>query len=201
MRGRASASLVSTRGMSLDERLGQYTPEPNSGCWLWLGGLTTSGYGYTGHRSSSVAAHRLSYEKHRGPIPEGLVLDHKCRVRSCINPDHLEPVTSAENYRRGKLHRQYKPHCSRGHLYTAETTWVDEWGRRQCRVCWRLIRDRDRARAKARARSPHKELIRRVRTVADRMLETVEAIIGFHAPTMERAGGKKFTKRTEDVRD
>jgi hypothetical protein len=82
------------------------SPEPMSGCWLWTGALSGGGYGYilsydTGRRLI-VRAHRWLYEHTKGPIPEGLQLDHKCRVRSCVNPDHLEPVTSAENTRRGR---------------------------------------------------------------------------------------------------
>jgi hypothetical protein len=68
-----------------------------SGCWLWQGYLNADGYGSLGHR----AAHRLYYERHVGAIPPGLTLDHTCGVRSCVNPDHLEPVTQGENVRRG----------------------------------------------------------------------------------------------------
>ena len=84
--------------------LSKVSPEPTSGCWLWTGGLEEKGYAvlckpnWKGHR----AAHRFSYETFVGPIPDGLQIDHKCRVRSCVNPDHLEPVTSAENNRRSR---------------------------------------------------------------------------------------------------
>ncbi len=71
-------------------------PEPNSGCWFWLGALSR-GYGSL----KNARAHRVAYEMTIGPIPEGLVIDHLCRVTSCVNPDHLEAVTQAENVRRG----------------------------------------------------------------------------------------------------
>jgi hypothetical protein len=88
------------------ERFWQYVhPEPNTGCWLWSGSTSTGGYGYIldyeGAAKKAMRAHRWAYEKLRGPIPDGLHLDHLCRVRCCVNPDHLEAVTSGENTRRG----------------------------------------------------------------------------------------------------
>jgi uncharacterized Zn finger protein (UPF0148 family) len=79
-----------------------------SGCWIFMGNINRLGYGRTsigsrsdGTRRSAASAHRVVYEGLRGPIPDGLTLDHRCRVRCCVNPDHLEPVTQAENNRRG----------------------------------------------------------------------------------------------------
>lgn len=75
----------------------------DDGCWLWTGKLNNSGYGSfgVGARGTGVrGAHRWSYEYHVGPIPKGLQIDHLCRVRNCVNPGHLEPVTAAENNRR-----------------------------------------------------------------------------------------------------
>lgn len=71
--------------------------EPNSGCWLWLGADNGCGYG----KFRGRYAHRISFELAKGNIPARMHLDHKCRVRCCVNPDHLEPVTNAENARRG----------------------------------------------------------------------------------------------------
>lgn len=72
--------------------------EPNSGCWLWDGADNGSGYG----KFRGRYAHRVSFEMHKGPIPQGMHLDHLCRVPCCVNPSHLEPVTNAENARRGR---------------------------------------------------------------------------------------------------
>jgi hypothetical protein len=104
-------------------------PEPNTGCWLWLG-TGYRGYGSTrvpGWRRRTYPAHRVSFIAFRGPIPSGLTLDHLCRVKCCVNPDHLEPVTGAENSRRANVLR---PNCLRGHPITTLPT-----GRRVCRRC------------------------------------------------------------------
>ena len=72
-----------------------------SGCWLWKGLVDRDGYGVFGLNRRSFRAHRVAYELLVGPIPDGLMIDHLCRVTSCINPDHLEPVTNKENQARG----------------------------------------------------------------------------------------------------
>lgn len=81
------------------------SPEPMSGCWLWTGAITSGGYGSAGGGPRvarwGAYAHRMAYQALIGPIPQGLQLDHKCRIRSCCNPDHLEPVTNRENTIRG----------------------------------------------------------------------------------------------------
>ena len=76
-----------------------------NGCWDWVGTKTRFGYGLArlGPRNTPLRqAHRMMYERHKGPIPKGLVIDHLCRNTSCVNPDHLEAVTQKENIRRGK---------------------------------------------------------------------------------------------------
>jgi hypothetical protein len=70
-------------------------------CWIWLGEKNGEGYGRIRRRTRSYSAHRILYEMHVGSIPYGLVLDHLCRIPRCVNPAHLEPVTQAENVRRG----------------------------------------------------------------------------------------------------
>ncbi len=108
-------------------------------CWLWEG-ATSNGYGsvYVGGRN--MGAHRYSYAFCVGPIPQGLVIDHLCRVKRCVRPEHLEPVTNAENIRRGEggKNKSDKTHCPAGHDY-AETAHMKKDMRgnyyRLCRVC------------------------------------------------------------------
>jgi len=139
----------------IEDRFWKYViPEPNSGCWLWVGAYHQSGYGKigTGGRSTAghylgVGAHRLSYEIHKGPIPDGMVIDHLCRVTCCVNPDHLEAVTHKENLARGVfLNRKYgadtpngaKTHCKRGHPLSGENLYVNRLtGSRSCNQCRR----------------------------------------------------------------
>lgn len=77
-----------------------YRINPDNGCWEWQGELNSNGYGRVWRNNKRIMAHRGFYELHRGPIPEGLELDHLCRNKPCVNPAHLEPVTHAENVRR-----------------------------------------------------------------------------------------------------
>lgn len=109
-------------------------------CWSWLGSINSHGYGQfrlTGCRASRREnAHRVAYKLARGPIPDGLVLDHLCRNRACCNPAHLEAVSHAENILRGA--NTMKAYCPRGHEMTPENT-RERRGRRECRQC---IRDK-----------------------------------------------------------
>lgn len=74
-------------------------------CWIWNGVPRPNGYARTKFQGRVGLAHRLMYEQEIGAIPEGLTLDHLCRVRNCVNPDHLEPVTTAVNVQRGRTTR------------------------------------------------------------------------------------------------
>ena len=92
-------------------------------CWEWTAWVNVGGYGcFTDTDNKAVMAHRYSYELRSGPIPDGLVLDHLCRNRRCVNPAHLEPVTQRENQRRGVGTSMNVTHCSNGHELTPENT-------------------------------------------------------------------------------
>lgn len=85
-----------------------YTVDPESGCWHWALSITPRGYGQA-RRDGHQSAHRWVYSLLRGPIPEGMQLDHLCRCKDCVNPDHLEPVTPGENTRRGRDNLLFAP--------------------------------------------------------------------------------------------
>ncbi len=108
-------------------------PEPMSGCKIWLGGLNR-GYGRLKIQGHTVYAHVAAYELEHGKVPDGLELDHKCRVRCCIEDHHLEAVTAKENIRRGRLYRKLKTHCPHGHPMVGRNVVVF-YGARQCRAC------------------------------------------------------------------
>lgn len=111
-------------------------------CWLWTGPLDVGGYAKMFADGRQVKAHRYAYELLVGPIPEGLQLDHLCRVRHCVRaPDHLEPVTARENVRRGvapPARQAAQTHCLRGHEFTPENTYVEKSGKRKCKACRQL---------------------------------------------------------------
>jgi hypothetical protein len=120
--------------------------EQSPDCWNWTGGLTSRGYGKFWRDGRTVSAHRTSYELHVGPIPDGLHIDHLCRNRRCVRPDHLEPVTARDNLLRGDTlaaGNVAKTECANGHPYDDGNTYRAPDGSRMCRTC---MRDRDRRR-------------------------------------------------------
>jgi|KBSMisStandDraft_5_1062788.scaffolds.fasta_scaffold1033303_2 hypothetical protein len=124
----------------------KYIAEPNTGCWLWIAGLTHQGYGkFRWNGDNDRQAHRYSYIQHREPIPPGLVPDHLCRVRSCVNPWHLELVTDRENILRGvgpPALNARKSMCQMGHPLEGENLRL-LGNRRRCRICCR-VKNRER---------------------------------------------------------
>jgi hypothetical protein len=132
--------------LTLEERMWRHiSPEPNSGCWLWTAALTGGGYGGVGFAGKFCLAHRVMYEIVIGPIPAGLCLDHKCRVRCCVNPAHLEPVTVGENNRRGDSFWRKKTHCPQGHPYEGHNVMWKLGVQRSCRACHTACTHRRRA--------------------------------------------------------
>lgn len=126
-----------------EERFWEKVERPTEAeCWPWLGARGPKGYGMLrSDHATTVRAHRFSYEIHIGQIPEGMVIDHLCRNPTCVNPAHLEAVTSGENTRRGITgkHHADKTHCPRGHPYDEKNTYHFGPGLRWrgCRECRR----------------------------------------------------------------
>ncbi len=111
--------------------------QKQGGCWIWLGNRNPKGYGTAYFAGRTGSAHRVAYILFVGKIPVGLQVDHLCRNRLCVRPDHLEPVTPRENNHRSPLFGLHKTRCVRWHEYTPENTIAKPNGGRQCRLCVR----------------------------------------------------------------
>lgn len=119
--------------------------EKSEACWFWKNNLTENGYGRFYYKGKVLLAHRWAYEFYKGPIPKELELDHLCRNRNCVNPDHLEPVSRKENVKRGlgpllaKKRQEDKTMCPVGHPYSEENTsvYIKKNGKpnRRCKIC------------------------------------------------------------------
>lgn len=136
------------------------TEDAAAKCVIWTASGTGNGYGGFWNGERQVRAHRASYQMINGAIPEGLCLDHLCRVRRCVAPAHLEPVTQQENVRRGLCGVTVSAdRCPLGHEFTPENTYwgpvtsYNPHGRRRCRTCKNAGKRRSRAKARERATS------------------------------------------------
>jgi len=133
------------RGAPLRERI-EARVAKTAQCWFWLGPLSRDGYGHLNVDGRAIGAHRASYMAFTGPIPEGMVIDHLCRNRACVNPEHLEAVPHEVNVQRGASSNPHT-HCNKGHEFTPENTRVVQ----VCITCDHDARER-RARRKRAAR-------------------------------------------------
>ena len=140
---------MTSKRKPLDRFLSKIDPAPGP-CWMWVGSRNAKGYGQF-FDGKTVKAHRWAYQFFVGPIPKGLVIDHTCRVPSCVRPDHLRVLSNRTNILIGSgppaLNRR-KTHCPQGHEYDERNTLITKDGR-HCRAC---IRDRSAARRRRQRR-------------------------------------------------
>lgn len=128
---------VSTKDLIMRRFQSSYEINSVTGCWEWLNYLGSDGYGQFSDKYKTLVAHRFSYERLVGPIPEGLTLDHLCKNKKCVNPEHLEPVTRYVNTIRGKGSSSL--YCSKGHPMFGEYLWFNKHdNRRRCLECIRI---------------------------------------------------------------
>jgi hypothetical protein len=123
------------------DRIAEKTRVDESGCWIFTGAVCDSGYGRIGISHRSIPVHRAAYEVANGPLRAGEHVDHLCRVRLCVNPDHLEAVSQAENNKRaGAARRESVARCKRDHPFDSANT-IMRRGTRRCRTCEQWSRE------------------------------------------------------------
>lgn len=116
----------------------KYIVDPVKGCFVWQRSKSKWGYGHVRYNGKWMPAHRVSYEMAKGPIPDGLTIDHLCRNPACVKPEHLEAVTIKENTMRGtspSAKNAVKTHCKNNHEFNEENTYFHKGQRRTCRAC------------------------------------------------------------------
>ena len=152
---------VETEPIVLTDRHWAKVSKDSDGCWRWIGYCDRRGYGKVQFRGRGYVAHRLFYTAIVGPTT--LPLDHLCRTRNCVNPDHLEPVGHSVNVQRGRAgeRQRQRTHCPQGHPYSGDNLLVYPSGR-SCRQCMR-----DRKAARRRAAEPAAHSVRVPVTVVD----------------------------------
>lgn len=137
LREALAACTCRKKSQNVRERFEQQFEKTDT-CWNWKGAESATGYGKMSVNNQPKLAHRVSYEIHKGPLQGWDVLDHLCRNRMCVNPDHLEKVSPRENVRRGtspSAINAAKTHCSNGHPFDEKNTRHTPKGHRKCRKC------------------------------------------------------------------
>ena len=133
--------MTETKDELFERFYAKFVPEPNSGCWLWIGTGTRNGYGQFWFDGQFQLAHRAARQIFVGPIPADLCVLHRCDVKGCVNPDHLFLGTQRDNMldssRKGRLNNANlkKTHCPLGHPYRKSNLYLLPRGGRGCRKC------------------------------------------------------------------
>lgn len=150
----------SSKTAPLHERFWRFiTRGSDDECWVWRGGRRTTGYGMMGGDRNTgkkvVSAHRVSWEIHNGPIPDGLIVCHTCEVKRCVNPAHVEPVTRQAHLLKSPRWPGNWTECKKGHSLSGENLVPSMLPVRTCRTCWneRAVRTAERMRADPKRRA------------------------------------------------